>query len=384
MDQSAVLDARSAKETQERLGEREDHPRQIVISGMNKPLSAIIEHFVGNWDLIDYNKRTYREKWKEFLPREKYNERKKILEVTHFPWSISIVPRIVVRKTFDHSARAEGGRGLAEAPYFLIVLNKERDNRPQKPKRKTEKDPLQENLIDKGIILSRFGGFYLTPNGFPYHNYASLMISEDESRKQKSVTAEDIMIWIKFSFLADQYVFFNSVNAGASQEQRFHAQVVDPEVLRYEGKAAEYPIRRATLKPLKGRKDVYKLEGYPMEVLAFVGKDAPHNAARLVYNLEEHGLPYNVLVDKDRVMLVGRNEVHKKSDCIGKLIGGYESSGVILVGNVEERILQEAGLEMIIHGDAVFTELNYPVIASNISAASMEKGWLEDLLNGHK
>jgi hypothetical protein len=241
-------------------------------------------------------------------------------------------------------------------------------------------DLLQKNILDRNMLISEVGGFYLTPNGFPYHQYASLLISK-EKREQGKVTPSDITDWIKFSFLTDQYVFFNSIGAGASRPERFHAQVVDPDVIHYEGKTLDYPIRNENVvKKERIREGIYELKGYSMEALIFSGKDAPHQSSRLVSNLEGYGLAYNVMVCGSEVYVLARNSKRQRSDCIGKNVGGYESSGIILVGNVEEPILGHLGLEKMVHANEIFNELSYETICSNLSAASMPTSWMKDSL----
>ncbi len=361
--------------------EPKNPPTPIKIQGMEKDLGAILDSFVGNWRIKSKNREIYRQKWEEFLPIERFNPETNKDELIHKSWSMAYIPRISIRKAYAKELEEikPGMEKNGNWPYFLIILNSSRDNRPQKPVPKGE-DLLQKNVIDRGMVISEVGGFYLTPNGFPYHQYASLLISK-EKRPQEKVTPSDITDWIKFSFLTDQYVFFNSFGAGASRRERFHAQVVDPEVLHYEGKTIEYPIMNEhSTKKVKVKDGIYELKDYPMEALIFSGKDAPHQASRLVSNLEGYDLAYNVLVRNSEVYVLARNRKREKSDCIGKNIGGYESSGIILVGNVEEPILGEMGLEKRVHGNEVFNELYYETICGNLSAASMPTGWMKDHL----
>lgn len=368
---------------QESKEEIKTPPKPITIIGMDKDLGAILDSFVGHWELVEVNKAAYMNKWKEFLPEEKYNEKEKKVEVTHRPWSMAYVPRISIRKTFAGSMTPglPGIEKLSNWPYFIIVANSARDDRPQKPVPVGE-DLLQKNILDKGMIIAEeVDDFFLTPNGFPYHKYASLLISK-QKRPQKEVTPQDIATWIKFSFLTGQYIFFNSVGAGASRAERFHAQVVSQDALREEKKRIlEYPIKNPNLiRKNKVKEGIYELKDYPIEALIFSGKDAHHQAARLVSRLEGLDISYNVIVDGTEVYVVGRNKKRERSDCIGKKVGGYECSGVVLVGNVEEPILGQAGLEKIVHLEDVFTALSYEVISSNLNAASMPTNWMKDLL----
>lgn len=339
----------------------------IVILGMDRGLDAILDQFVGNWKVKAYNRANYRQKWQEFLPNERFNPDTKTLEVMHNPWSMAYSPQVAIRLTHDKDFDSENC-----VPYFAIVLNNARDARPQTPLNAGE-DLLQKNVIDKGMNLAEVDDFYLCPNGFPYHDYASMLISKDK-RQQEKVTAEDITTWIKFSFLTDQYVFFNSLHAGATRPDRFHAQVVDPDAIHYEGRSIDYPLIIAKRSKVRG--GIYEIEGFPADVLMFTGRSAPHNAAQLVSHLESYGYPYNVMVKNEDVYVIGRNQKRERSDCIGKKLGGYECSGVILVGNVEEPLYGDMGIKKVIHGSEVFSELTYRVLWSNIEAASMMKGTL--------
>ncbi len=362
------------------------HPAPLRIEGMtgekeDKDLGAVLDKFAGNWSAVARNKSRFREVWEEFLPTEIYDKGKKVIKVEHEAWSVAFVPRVAVRKSFPNnvSRNFEGSVSPSTLPYFLVVLNSARDDRPQEEVPRGE-DLLQKNVLDRGMIMGEIGHFFLCPNGFPYHKYASLLISK-EKREQKGVTPEDITDWLRFSFLTNQQVFFNSPGAGASRPERFHAQVVDPEALRFEGRSWNYPFVNENIVSKQRVKDgIYELKGYAIDALVFVGKDAPYQASRMVMKLEDWRMAYNVIVNNNQVYVIGRNSKREKSDCIGKNIGGYECSGVILVGNIEERVLENQGLERIVHGNEVFSELDYETICSNLSAASIPVAWMKDLL----
>lgn len=357
-------------------------PKPIEIFGMEKPFHAILDSFVGNWRIADKNKTFYRNKWEEFLPEEIHIKKEKITEIFHNPWSMAYVPRVSIRKSICREALSDnnGIKKMANWPYFIFVLNTARDTRPQTPAPEGV-DVLQQNVLDRGMIIcENVENFDLTANGFPYHYYASLLISK-EKRPQGAVTPQDITTWIKFSFLTGQYVFFNSYGAGASRPERFHAQVVDPEVLRYEGEILKHPIINENLIKRKlVSRGVYELIDYPVGALIFIGKDAPYQAAKVVNGLEGMYMPYNILVHNEEVYVVGRNRIREKSDCIGRKVGGYEISGIILIGNVEDPLFNKSGLERVVHGCEVFSEVDYSVICNNISAASIPVAVLLDML----
>ncbi|HLC31774.1 MAG TPA: hypothetical protein VJK51_03835 [Candidatus Nanoarchaeia archaeon] len=350
-------------------------PSRLSIAGIDKKLESMIDNFVGNYHIKDINRSAYRRKWEEFLPEQKYNSEKGMSEVYKEPWSIDYVPQVAIRKVYSNEKGEYSS--IEDIPYLVMILNSARDNRP-KVAIDSKEDSLQKNVIDKEMIMAELDTFYLCPNGFPYSYYASLLIHKNKARVQGKVESTDIEEWIKLSFLTDQYVFFNSVGAGASQPNRFHAQVIDPEAFRSEGKPIIYPIKKAPFRQVKN--GVYQLEKYPIEALKFVGKLAPYEAARLTDALEDKGLSYNVVVDQTDVMVFGRNRNRETSHCMSKKVGSLECMGVMLVGNVEEKALEQAGLYHVIHGTEVFNEMTYQTAANNIGAASLPKGWLRELL----
>lgn len=377
----------------------EQAPEKIEIRGIEKNLNAILDSFVGNWKVRAHNRSAYRNAWEKFLPSEVFDPGKKQVEIVHKPWSMAYVPRITIRKAMMNDL-PDGFQfsKTTNIPYFIVVLNSGRDTRPQK-QLPPGRDLLQENVIDKGMILSEIDNFYLCPNGFPYHDYASLLISKTKrsqgefvrtkingeevsiAKPGQNITPDDISEWMKFAFLTGQYVFFNSPNAGASRAERLHAQVVDPEVMSFEGRQLTYPMMNESLvRRTHVKEGIWELKDYPLEALIFEGRDAPHQASRLTMKLAGVGSPYNIMTDGHKVYVIARNKERERSDCIGKNIGGYECTGVILVGNVEEPVLGGAGLEKTIHANEVFNALPYEVLCSNIGAAGVPINWMKDLL----
>jgi len=353
-----------------------------------KNLGAILDSFVGNWKLINYYKTLIRKKWEEFLPKEIYDEKTRTFQTIHEGWSMAYVPRVSKRKTIiERMPRDRNGiEKQANWPYFILLLNNARDNRPQEKVPEGE-DLLQKNNIDKGLVISKIDGgadgsdFYFGPNIYPYDFYASLLISKDK-RPQGRVMKEDIVTWIKFSFLTDFSVFFNSVGAGASRTERFHAQVVDPDTLNCENKIWEYPIKNENLvERVSVGNGVRELRNYPAGALIFSGKEAPGRVSNLIEKIENiNNTPYNILVDGTEIYLIPRNRAREKSDCIGKNVGGLECFGEIPVGNIEEPLLGQAGYDKIVHGEDVSSYLKYGIICDNISAACMSTNWLLDLI----
>jgi hypothetical protein len=355
-------------------------PGRIDIHGDQKSLESLIEEFAGLWEISERNSVHYRESWKHYLPKITLDGDGNPV-VMNKEWCVAYDPIVAVRKCHPTMHKA---CLLKDLGYFIVILNTARDQRPRQDLPiavdiKDEKDPLQRNLIDKGMIISTFGDFYLCPNGYPYHRYASLLIAKSAHRRQECPQPADIEAWIKFSILMKQFIFFNSPGAGASIPARMHAQVVDPAGIRAEDQEVLYPLlndkitRRRTV-----RKGIEVLEGYGIEALVLRGRDAPHLASLAVKKLrEEHGHAYNIMIKEKEVFIVARNPNKETSHCIGKKVGAYEMSGVILVGNIEEPLLEQLDLNRVVSGADIFTQLSYEQISGNIENATAGLGGIE-------
>jgi hypothetical protein len=357
-------------------------PKKIKLDAIKeKSLSAMIDVFVGNWKIRSHYKNLLRSHWELFLPHEFHDEKTKKTRVVHEDYSVAYIPRVDKRKAVSETfpKGSFGVENLTNWPYFVVLKNSGRDDRPQKPVPEGV-DLLQEKNIDRKVVIADIDGgedgsdFYCGPNLYPYDYYAYLLISKDK-RPQKRVKKEDIVTMMKFSFLTGITLFFNSIGAGASRKERFHIQGVDKAALNVEGKELEFPImndRFVEREQIEG--GVYKLKNYPAGAMVFSGKKAPGRVADLVEELEcSNNTPYNIIVhstvDNIDVYLIPRNRNRERSDCIGKNLGGLEMLGVIPVGNIEEPVLGQAGLDKIIHAEDVFTTLNYATISDNVYAA---------------
>ncbi|MHC4398326.1 MAG: hypothetical protein ACYTG0_01460 [Planctomycetota bacterium] len=354
-----------------------EKPERMEIHGEDRSLEALLEEFAGHWEISDWNRVQYRERWKRFLPKVKRRMEGEET-ILNADWCVAYAPIVAVRKCYPTNL---GACQVKDLPYFVVILNYARDQRPRQDEspQANGKDPLQRNLIDKEMIIAEFGSFLLTPNGYPYHRYASLLIAKDHRRRQEYPTPNEIETWMRFSILTKQYVFFNSEHAGASIPARMHAQVVDPEGIRCEDKAVVYPIlndRIVERIPVRDGVDI--LKGYGIEVLALRGRDAPHRASLAVRKLrDEQGHWYNIMVKEKEVYIAARNAEKETSHCIGKKVGAYEISGVVLVGNIEEPLLEKLDLDRTVSGADIFSQLNYEQIASNIANATTSLGGLE-------
>jgi len=83
------------------------------------------------------------------------------------------------------------------------------------------------------------------------------------------------------------------------------------------------------------------------------------------------------MINGKEIFLVARNPKKEKSHCIGKKVGAYEISGVILVGNIEDHDFIEMGIDPVVHGEDIFNRLNYELISTNIANAATTLGGLE-------
>jgi hypothetical protein len=370
-----------------------EKPERIEIHGESKSLESLLEEFAGIWEISEWNRVHYRVQWRRFLPRRRRDIKDgkpvQSTSIVNKDWCVAYDPIVAVRRCYPSNSKP---CLLTDLPYFVVILNSARDERPRLDTPSVVaasvagttdgKDPLQRNLIDRDMIIAEFGDFYLTPNGYPYHRYASLLVAKDEHRRQEYPTPGDIDTWMRFSILTKQYVFFNSPHAGASIPARLHAQVVDPEGIRSEDRTVVYPLLNPNTTVRQHiRPGIEKLSGYGIEALVLRGRDAPHRASLAIKKLrDEEGHWYNIMVKEKEVFIVARNADKETSHCIGKKVGAYEMSGVILVGNIEEPLLERLDLDRVVSGAEVFSQLNYEQISSNIANATASLGNLEHKL----
>jgi hypothetical protein len=175
---------------------------------------------------------------------------------------------------------------------------------------------------------------------------------------------------MRFSMLTRQYLFMNAPGAGASQD-RLHVQVVDPAAIRYEDAVVMYPIlNEQIVTRTHVRPGIEVIEGYGIEALALRGADAPHLASLAIKKIRDEGHAYSIMIREKEVIVVARNPEKEVSHCIGKKVGAYEMSGVILVGNVYENLMQDIGHSKVVKGNQIFTDLSYDQISSNIKNAT--------------
>ena len=72
---------------------------------------------------------------------------------------------------------------------------------------------------------------------------------------------------------------------------------------------------------------------------------------------------YNVLVHNDEICVIGRNKAKETSICMCRKVGGYEISGVALLGDIEERSGER---NIHIKGAKIFNNMDYDTVRKNI------------------
>jgi hypothetical protein len=342
--------------------------QNMEIIGKERSLDGVVEGIIILQDVIEENKYNYRKAWRSWLPNGEEEGK------------MSYVPVVAMRKCYSKLKNEKG-----EYPYFIFILNQARDRRPssgakskeakkpkikQKPK-KAGHCKLCDNIIDKGMIISEIDDYYLTPNGFPYHNYASLLINKNKRPQHGDIRPEEIATWIKTSVLLDQYLFFNSPHAGASIIDHQHIQVVDPQEMKMDGEVITYPLLNDNFVekvPVSKSPDVFRVKNYLVDALMFTGGDAPYKSAYAIKLLKDENAAFNILVNKNDVYVVGRNKERETSICMGRKVGGYEESGIAMLGDIEERSGEK---NITIEGAKIFSNMSFDIVKKNIVGASI-------------
>ncbi len=326
---------------------------RLQIVGSERSLEGVVEGVIILDEEIEENKYNYHQKWKSKYPEKDFDG--------EFG-KISFVPNPTMRI-------CPGNNG----EYVILMLNQSRDRRPQEKKAESQDHcKLCENILKQGLIMAQIDDYFITPNGFPYHPFSSLAINRSQNRAQwNALRPEEIATQSKISILLDQYVFFNSIGAGASIKDHQHFQIVDPTVLKMNRRIVPLPILNPDLtakEKVNSSADVFRLRNYLVDALIFTGSDGPYKAARAVKMLGDINAAYNVLVNKDEVYVVGRNKARETSICMCRKVGGYEISGVALLGDIEERSGEK---NIHIKGAKIFNNMDYDTVRKNIMNASI-------------
>ena len=342
-------------------------PKQIEILGEGKSLDEVVDGFAGIEKAIERNKYRYRRTWDGFVPPTNGGRK---------DFHVAYRPLVCMKQVFP-----EIDKSITELPYFMFVVNLGRDLRPHDKKAKQkkqkqenqsheEKCPVCKNLLAKEMIISEFGDFYLTPNGFPYHYYSSLLIDKNVDKKQDKPTIKDISEWMRFSILTGQCVFYNTFGAGATIKHQ-HAQVVDPEIIKSGGRIISYPLLNKTTKRKRIARGIERVTNYPVDVVVYKGRDAPFRAHHLSQKLMRKGRKYNLIMNDGEIFVMGRSPKNEVSPCIGKKVGAYELLGVVLLGNIEEPVLGKKNSDRVVEGSELFNTIPFERIEENLEFASI-------------
>ena len=161
------------------------------------------------------------------------------------------------------------------------------------------------------------------------------------------------------------------MGAGASIAEHQHAQVVDPLEIKVDNEIVPYPILNQSFvsrERVNNKEDVFRLKNYAVDALIFSGSDAPYKAQYAAHILESEGHPYNILVNKNEVFVIGRNPKREISVCIVRKIWGYELSGIALLGDIEET---PSHLYVKVKGAKIFSNMTHEILAKNLRAATV-------------
>ena len=335
-------------------------PAPITIQGMTKGFDAVADGYAGIEKDIRANKHGYRLKWDEFLPPLNGGQR----ENFHMAYN----PLVCMAPFYFNPPE----KPLNELNYFVYVINLGRDSRPhskvQKEKTGIHKEdcPVCKNNISTGMIIAELGNLTLTPNKFPYHYYSSLLANTDERRTQDTPTVEDIKDYMKFSILTGQCVFYNTFKAGATIEHQ-HAQVVDPEEIKYCGRNLKYPLLNAKRERIAP--GIERVVDYAVDSVVFSGRDAPFRAYELYNKILAKGHKYNLVMIDREIFVFGRNPNKEVSQCIEKPVGTYELLGIIQLGNVYERDPKEGEAKLVTDATELFRSIPPERVAENLGYA---------------
>ncbi len=342
--------------------------KRIKIEGMERDLDGVIEGIIVLEDIIERNRFDYREAWRKFLPEKDFAPYEQGVGL------MSYTPIVSMRKCLP--AYQEFSGKVRDVPYYLLVLNQARESRPKSESKPAEiKETfhckLCENVLSREMIISEIGDYFLAPNGYPYHMFASLLIHKGENKKQGDLGVGDIETFMKTSVLLNQYVFYNSIGAGASIAEHQHAQVVDPAEIRTDNEIVPYPILNNSFvgrEPVNGKRDVFRLRNYAFDSLIFTGRDAPYKANYAVHLIKSDNNAFNILINKNEVFVIGRNPSREKSVCIMRKVGGYELSGVALLGDIEEK---SGEMNLNVKGAKIFSNMTYEILSANLRSATV-------------
>lgn len=300
---------------------------RMEIHGAAYSLDDIADEKVPLTEDIRTNEREYKRIWPEFVPSP---------ETQGMPGKMSYDPsELYSRKCIPKNLNSKRNRDL----YSIVMSSPSRCKRPmtngtENPYRAKHHCKLCENVLGTGMVISKIGNYYLTPNGYPYHENSSLLVNKSQKKKQEDLDESDIVTWMKASRLLNQVVFYNSIGAGASVKEHLHAQVVDSEQFIFEDKQVPLPIfNKKIVRRQKLKEDIDRLRDYPVDALIFKGKRAPEKVMYAINLLKKRGNAFNIIINKKEIYLIGRDASKEVLKCTGGKAGAYEIAGVAIVNN---------------------------------------------------
>lgn len=340
-------------------------------NGKPKSLKHLSEGITTLDETFEENNYQIRRAWKTYSPRN--TDPDKIGRMAY-------VPETSMRKSESPIKRKTGNN-----PYWILALNKARDQRPKtEDKGKKGHCRLCDNILEVYMTITKIGNYHITPNGFPYFDYAFLGI--DGSTPFRAQTdlprPEEIDTWGKICAVFNLAAFFNPQGAGASVYEHQHVQLFDPKVFKLDGKITPLPLFNKEFIeeiPIRGdSSDVFYIRGYPIPTLMFLGYNAPDKVANAAHIARELNFAFNIEVliaeDQEKFYFQLRNPTNETSICMRRKCGGLEMMGVALLGDIEERSGEK---NITTDGTKVFTKMSYNTMRKNLINASYPKEFLD-------
>jgi len=342
--------------------------------GNPKSLKQLSEGITTLDETFEENNYQIRKAWKTYSPTNIGQD-----EIGRMAY----VPETSMRKSESPIKRKIG------RPYWILALNKARDQRPKTEDKEKENDApchckLCKNILEKNMTITKIGNYSITPNGFPYFDYALLGIDGSTPfRAQTDIPRpEEIDTWGKICAIFNLAAFFNPPHAGASIYEHQHVQLFDPKVFKLDGKITPLPLfNKEFTEEIPVRKDssdVFYVRGYPIPTLMFLGYNAPDKVYNAAHLARELNFAFNIEVliadDQEKFYFQLRNPANETSICMKRKCGGLEMMGVALLGDIEEKSGEK---NITTDGTKVSTKMSYNTMRKNLINASYPREFLD-------
>ena len=342
--------------------------------GKPKSLKHLSEGITTLDETFEENNYQIRKAWKSYSPKNAGPD-----EVGRMAY----VPETTMRRSEPKIKNKSGN-----LPYWILAMNKARDMRPKTEDKDIIVDHcnLCEHILKADMTITKIENYHITPNGFPYFDYAFLGI--DGSTPFRAQTdlprPEEIDTWGKICATFNLAAFFNPPGAGASIYEHQHIQLFDPRVFKLDGRVTPLPLFNPEITeeiPVRGdSSDVFYIKGYPIPTLMFLGYDAPDKVASAAHKAKSLNFAFNIEVliseDQEKFYFQIRNPMNETSICMRRKCGGLEMMGVALLGDIEEKSGEK---NITTDGSKVFTKMSYNTMRKNLINASYPKGYLDPI-----